>query len=85
MLTRQLLELVEDEVEELTLPVYLESTMEAVPLYERLGFEKVDGFKMEIPAPRGSVDEEEDRKEDIGGKVVYREVCMVYWPKGVWR
>ena len=77
LLTRRLLELVEDKVEELPLPVYLESTMEAVPLYEKLGFEKVDGFEMEIPAPRGSVVDEE--------KVVYREVCMVYWPKRVRR
>lgn len=81
LLTRRLLELVEDAQEEdEKLPVYLESTMEAVPMYERLGFEAVDGFDMEIPAPGTSAGE--DTGKDTGEKVMYREVCMVYYPKG---
>lgn len=83
MLTRRLLGLVNDGDEKL--PVYLESTVEAVPLYEKLGFQKVDGFEMEIPAERrgGEPDgnEEEGEGEGKEEKMIYKEVCMVYWPK----
>lgn len=81
-LTRRLLELVETGDEKL--PVYLESTMEAVPLYERLGFEKVDEFEMEISVRTSGPDENEGEGESEGGeeKITYREVCMVYGPKG---
>lgn len=81
LLTRRLLELVEDaQDEDGPLPVYLESTMEAVPMYERLGFKAVDGFEMEIPALGMSSGEDEGKAE--GEKTTYREVCMVYYPKG---
>ncbi|KAJ4392463.1 hypothetical protein N0V85_007033 [Neurospora sp. IMI 360204] len=80
LLTRRLLELVDAQDEDEKLPVYLESTMEAVPMYERLRFEAVDGFEMEIPAPRMVSGEDEGKAE--GDKMTYREVCMVYYPKG---
>ena len=51
------------------LPVYLESTQVAVPMYQRLGFKIIDGFEMEIPR-RGSAEAVE----------VYRETCMVWYP-----
>nr|XP_036587835.1 uncharacterized protein CTRU02_01847 [Colletotrichum truncatum]KAF6798976.1 hypothetical protein CTRU02_01847 [Colletotrichum truncatum] len=46
------------------LQVFLESTMDAVPFYEKLGFVKVGGFRMSIPA-----------QVEAGG--VYEEVCML--------
>ena len=49
--------------------VYLESTVEAVKIYESLGFTSVDGFKMTIP------------KRGEGGKTeVYEETCMLWRP-----
>lgn len=36
------------------LPVYLESTEKAVPMYEMFGFVGIDGFEMEIPRRRGT-------------------------------
>ncbi|KAK3503447.1 hypothetical protein B0T13DRAFT_486292 [Neurospora crassa] len=72
LLTRRLLELVEDTQEEHgPLPVYLESTMEAVPTYERLGFKAVDGFGMELPA-LGMISGE-DEGNSKGEKTTYRE------------
>jgi GNAT superfamily N-acetyltransferase len=51
------------------MPVYLESTEVAIPMYEKLGFKVIDGFEMEIPSP-GSA----------GLTEVYREACMVWYP-----
>ncbi|KAK1776266.1 hypothetical protein QBC45DRAFT_220597 [Copromyces sp. CBS 386.78] len=66
------------------LPVYLESTMEAVSMYERLGFEKEDWFEMKIPVMRrggGSEGSEgEGKREGEEEMMTYREVCMVYYP-----
>ncbi|KAH7635191.1 hypothetical protein B0T09DRAFT_19650 [Sordaria sp. MPI-SDFR-AT-0083] len=68
------------------LPVYLESTMEAVSMYERLGFETEDWFEMKIPAMRkggcskGSEGEGEGQSEGEEEMMTYREVCMVYYP-----
>ncbi|KAJ4293806.1 hypothetical protein N0V88_005317 [Collariella sp. IMI 366227] len=39
------------------LPVYLESTENAVGMYEKLGFKVVDGFEMRIPSRGSSSDE----------------------------
>jgi hypothetical protein len=51
------------------MPVYLESTEVAVPMYEKLGFKVIDGFEMQIPRP-GSAELTQ----------VYREACMVWYP-----
>lgn len=48
--------------------MYLESTLNAVRLYEKLGFQKLDRFEMQIPRRGG-------RTSDM-----YEEVCMVWWP-----
>ena len=53
------------------MPVYLESTLDTVRMYERLGFKKLDGFQMRIPRRGG---DQEDRSE------IYEEVCMAWWP-----
>ncbi|KAK3937857.1 hypothetical protein QBC46DRAFT_266570 [Diplogelasinospora grovesii] len=65
MLTRKVLDLAAAE----GLPVYLESTSVAVPMYEKLGFKAIDGFEMIIPR-RGS--------SELSEK--YEEVCMVWYP-----
>ncbi|TQN72414.1 hypothetical protein CSHISOI_03096 [Colletotrichum shisoi] len=49
------------------LPVFLESTIDAVPFYEKLGFVRVGGFRMSIP-----VDGPPSPKEGF-----YEEVCML--------
>jgi hypothetical protein len=51
------------------MPVYLESTIVAVSMYERLGFEVVDRFGMRIPGSGRGIEE------------VYEEVCMVWRPE----
>lgn len=51
------------------LPVYLESTEVAIPMYEKLGFQVIDSFKMTIPRVGSAEDSE-----------VYKEVCMVWHP-----
>lgn len=76
--------------EDATLPVYLESTVEAVPMYERLGFKKEDWFEMKIPAmpkgggSKGKGAESENKGEGEGEEemMTYREVTMIYYPKG---
>lgn len=50
------------------MPVYLESTLEAVTMYEKLGFKQIDEFEMTIP------------KRDGSGTQTYREVCMLWRP-----
>ncbi|KAL1842909.1 hypothetical protein VTJ49DRAFT_3697 [Mycothermus thermophilus] len=65
LLTRRVLDMAAAE----GLPVYLESTEVAVPLYERLGFRELGGFEMRIPR-RGTANDTE----------VYRETCMVWYP-----
>lgn len=45
--------------------VYLESTVEAVRMYEKLGFRQVGEFEMVIPSRDGS------------GTQTYEEVCML--------
>ncbi|KAI6309585.1 hypothetical protein MCOR34_006764 [Pyricularia oryzae] len=52
-----------------SVPVYLESTPEAVRIYERLGFVAVGGFEMEIPRSGANTPTEK-----------YREVCMLWRP-----
>lgn len=52
------------------LPVYLESTENAVPMYEKFGFAAIDAFEMDIPDRRGA---------DMPS-MAYREVCMVRSP-----
>lgn len=52
-----------------SVPVYLESTPEAVRIYERLGFAAVGGFEMEIPRSGANTPTEK-----------YREVCMLWRP-----
>ncbi|KAM7184155.1 hypothetical protein V8F33_013170 [Rhypophila sp. PSN 637] len=52
-LTRKVLELAQGprlSGRRTKLPVYLESTLLAVPLYERLGFKALDSFEMKIPS-----------------------------------
>ncbi|KAK0628952.1 hypothetical protein B0T17DRAFT_488944 [Bombardia bombarda] len=67
LLTRTVLDMAAAE----GLPVYLESTMVAVPLYEKLGFRAIDGFEMGIPRRGSSSDELSE---------TYREICMVWYP-----
>lgn len=49
------------------LPVFLESTTDAVSFYEKLGFARVGGFRMTIPVGHG-LDQDEG---------IYEEVCML--------
>ncbi|KAK1989078.1 hypothetical protein LZ30DRAFT_354222 [Colletotrichum cereale] len=49
------------------LTVFLESTMDAVPFYEKLGFVQIGGFQMSIPL--GSLPNQEEG--------VYEEACMI--------
>ncbi|KAI0129447.1 acyl-CoA N-acyltransferase [Xylariales sp. AK1849] len=56
-----------DKAEKIGLPVYLESTMAAVPFYERLNFERIGGFKMAIPG-----------RDDPNEKEIYEEVCLLW-------
>lgn len=65
LLTRKVLELAAAD----GLPVYLESTEGAVPLYEKFGFKAIDAFEMTIPRVGGD-----------GASEVYKEVCMVWYP-----
>jgi hypothetical protein len=51
------------------LPVYLESTIEGVSMYKRVGFKRVGGFEMEIPS-----------HDDPAGVAVYAEVCLLRKP-----
>ncbi|RDL42058.1 Amidase signature enzyme [Venustampulla echinocandica] len=48
------------------IPIYLESTTTALPLYRKLGFVALDGFSMTLP---GAIVEE--------GPKVYEELCML--------
>jgi GNAT superfamily N-acetyltransferase len=61
--------LVQEKADSDGLPVYLESTMNAVELYRGLGFVPLDGFRMAIPK-RGSTLPSE----------LYEEVCMLWLP-----
>ncbi|KAL2016842.1 hypothetical protein VTK56DRAFT_2917 [Thermocarpiscus australiensis] len=65
LLTRKVLEMAAAE----GLPVYLESTEVAVPMYEKLGFQVVDEFQMRIPRAGSSELSE-----------VYKELCMIWHP-----
>lgn len=67
LLTRQVLKRAEADKR----PVYLESTPDAVHMYESLGFKKLDIMQMNIP-----------RRGDNAGELTasYVEVCMVRWP-----
>ncbi|KAK3333778.1 hypothetical protein B0T19DRAFT_459222 [Cercophora scortea] len=67
LLTRKVLDMAAAE----GVPVYLESTMMAVSLYERLGFKAIDAFEMKIPGRASGSSEAGE---------VYREVCMVWSP-----
>lgn len=49
--------------------VYLESTVEAVNMYKRLGFKVVGGFDMVIP-----------NRDEEGGSRRYQESCMLWQP-----
>ncbi|KAB5542860.1 acyl-CoA N-acyltransferase [Coniochaeta sp. 2T2.1] len=53
------------------MPIYLESTLDTVHMYERLGFRKVDAFHMKIPRPGGDPEHLSE---------IYEEVCMVWRP-----
>ncbi|KAL3298729.1 GNAT family acetyltransferase [Colletotrichum asianum] len=55
---------VSDEAASRGLPVFLESTMDAAQFYKKLGFAKVGGFRISIPAKNG-------------GEETYEEVCML--------
>jgi len=70
LLTRAVLDMADVD----GLPVYLESTENAVPMYERFGFVAIDEFEMEIPARCG---------DEMPPSIVYREVCMVRSSPGV--
>jgi len=52
------------------IPVYLESTVEAVKMYQELGFVAVDEFRMKIPK-RGCTEPDEE----------YEELCMLWSPR----
>ncbi|KAK3381526.1 hypothetical protein B0H63DRAFT_207635 [Podospora didyma] len=60
------------------LPVYLESTEVAVPMYERLGFKAVGSFEMKIPRRGGGRDSRPKEEEEEEEAEIYREVCMVW-------
>ncbi|EEU34656.1 uncharacterized protein NECHADRAFT_8666, partial [Fusarium vanettenii 77-13-4] len=49
------------------LPIYIESTMNAVPLYEKLGWKHIDWIRMMIPKKLDGPLEEE-----------YQERCMLW-------
>lgn len=49
------------------LPVFLESTTDAVPFYERLGFATIGGFHMSLP----------DGAPSTEGVTIYQETLMV--------
>lgn len=51
------------------LPVYLESTVNAIEMYKKLGFVVVDGFQMIIP-----------KRESEGMTEIYEEACMLWSP-----
>ncbi|KAL2162062.1 hypothetical protein VTH06DRAFT_7847 [Thermothelomyces fergusii] len=65
LLTRKVLELAKTD----KLPVYLESTEVAMPIYQRLAFRAIDEIQMKILGPTGGE-----------STVTYREVCMVWQP-----
>ncbi|GAB1315814.1 N-acetyltransferase domain-containing protein [Madurella fahalii] len=66
LLARKVLEMADAD----GLPVYLECTEVAVPMYEKLGFRGIDSFEMRVP-----------RYGLAGqGDVVYRELCMTWYP-----
>ncbi|TAQ90552.1 hypothetical protein B7494_g1106 [Chlorociboria aeruginascens] len=54
------------KAEKENIPVYLESTITALPLYQKLGFIPIDGLSMELP----------DMGVD-GEPVIYQELCML--------
>jgi hypothetical protein len=56
------------------LPVYLESTEVAVPMYRKLGFRVIDGFEMRVPRPTSG-------STELSG--VYSESCMVWYPPSI--
>jgi len=64
------------------LPVYLESTILAVPMYEKLGFKAIGSFEMDIPPPLRRVTGDGGGLGESHGAAscVYREVCMVWHP-----
>lgn len=51
------------------LPIYLESTIGAVKMYERLGFVTMDSFEMVVP-----------KRGRAGETDVYEELCMLWKP-----
>ena len=57
------------------LPVYLESTEVAVPMYQKLGLQVIDGFDMRIPRPGSG---EVPGSTELSG--IYLELCMVWYP-----
>jgi len=54
------------------IPAYLESTLEAVRLYEKAGFEAVVGISMNVTF-------DSDKADVVRGD--YKEIGMVYRPK----
>lgn len=86
LLTRKVVEMAAAD----GLPVYLESTMLAVPMYEKLGFKAIGSFEMDIPPPLrrvtgsdgGGLGESHgaELEKEKAPSCVYREVCMVWRP-----
>jgi hypothetical protein len=68
-------------------PAYLESTLEAAPLYERFGFRAVERISMMLGKARGGGGEgggdggSEGGKEGEGEEVIYEEICFLYRPE----
>ncbi|TLD34191.1 hypothetical protein PspLS_00597 [Pyricularia sp. CBS 133598] len=52
-----------------SVPVYLESTLEAVRIYERLGFAAVGGFEMDIPRSGANTPTEKYREVSPDGAI----------------
>ncbi len=85
LLTRKVMEMARED----GLPVYLESTDVAAPMYTRLGFHTIDRFEMVIPSrpstngrPEGVVEgrQEQDRDSLAAETTTYAEACMVWYP-----
>lgn len=54
------------------LPIYLESTEWAIPMYQRLGFYELRNFSLALPKP--------GTPGSICRSTVYLELCLVWYP-----
>lgn len=66
------------------IPAYLESTLEALPFYLKLGFTEAERIRMVLPAGKGGKGGMEGNGEGKEGvreeEDVYEEVCLIFKP-----